>query len=77
MGHDHDMWNSHYIPLHRVIAKSLLSTSFYTASPSASEIADLGDPGSNIGNWFKTLVLGITLHSGDVKEFKNNKCKKF
>ena len=39
------MQNAHYIALHRVIAKSSLTTSFPTVSPSASKIAGL--PGSS------------------------------
>ena len=41
MVHDHGMQNAHYIPIHRVIAKSLLSTCLLTVSPSASKTKGL------------------------------------
>ena len=51
MGHDHSMQNAHYIPLHHIIAKSSLSTSFPTIHLSVSEQQVYpDDPGLNIGN---------------------------
>ena len=65
MDHDQSMENAHYVPFHCIISKSLLSTSFSTIHPSASEQqVYLDDPESNIGNWFKTLVLRFTYRLG-------------
>ena len=63
--------------LHRVITKSLLSTSFSIACPSVSEIIGfLGNPRSNKGNWCQSLVLRFTLHLGGIKYYLYNiKCK--
>ena len=41
MGHDHRIRNAHNVPLHHVIPKSLMSRSFPTICPSASEIVGL------------------------------------
>ena len=78
MGHDHSMQNSHYVPFHRIIAKSLLSTSFSIACPSASEQqVYLNDPRSNIGNCFQILVIGSAIYRLGImtiklKEYKKN-----
>ena len=41
MCHDHSMRDAQDVPLHRMIPKSSLSTSFSTACPSASKTVGL------------------------------------
>ena len=41
MDTDHSMWNVHYVPLHHVILKSSLSTSFPNFCSNASETVGL------------------------------------
>ena len=59
---------AYYVYLHRVITKFSLSTSFPIVYPRISETINfLGNPRSNTGNWYQSLVLRLTLYLGDIK----------
>ena len=76
IGYDYSMRDAPYVPLHCIIAESLLSTSFSAIFLSANETVGL--PGWSMVehmNWFKILVLRFTYHLGGIKESKNNNYK--
>ena len=69
MRHGDGMMYALYVSCSHVITKCLLSANFSIACPSICEaIGFLGNPGSNTGNLYQSLVLGFALHLGGIKE---------